>query len=312
MYVKKYDCIYYDNTIDSLSRRRRLIRVMNPLIREARRFLAVALVASVFVNIPLSMGFAATFPDDQVNYSPVNGISWYEDGLGDVDQDAIPNFHDPAPWDNSNYSPINGTYWNSSALEDADADGTPNFDDQWPDDPYNGIGSPGGPPDGPPDPGPDWDADGYPDDIDPAPQDPNNHSEVNGTDWYGNALGDDDNDTIINFSDEWPNDPNNGSGPPDGPEEPDPNNGGGPPDGPREPDPNDPDGDHFTDDDPAPQDFSNYSSYNAVSWYERIFGDDDNDTILNFFDVRPDTYDMPGSPDPTEDGDAEPASIPPC
>ena len=40
-----------------------------------------------------------------------------------------------------------------------------------------------------------------------------------------------------------------------------------------------------------------------VSWYQRIFGDDDNDTILNFFDLRPDTYDEPNPPDPNNPTD---------
>ena len=105
---------------------------MNPVIRAARRFLAAALIISIFAKVPLSMGVAATFPDDQINYSPVNGFSWYEDGFGDADEDGIPNFHDPAPYDPSNTSPVNGISWGQDALSDADGDGTPNFNDQYP------------------------------------------------------------------------------------------------------------------------------------------------------------------------------------
>lgn len=232
---------------------------MNPVIRAARRFLAAALIISIFVKVPLSMGVAATFPDDQINYSPVNGFSWYEDGLGDADEDGIPNFHDPAPYDPSNTSPVNGISWGQDALSDADGDGTPNFNDQYAYDMFDGN---------PPPSDPDSDGDGIPDSTDPAPWDYSNYSQANGMFWNGSATGDADGDGIANFNDQYPYDMYNGNPPMWA---------------------TDSDGDGIPDtSDPSPWDSSNFSSANGQPWYITALDDLDGDGIANFYDQWPD------------------------
>lgn len=124
--------------------------------------------------------------------SPVNGLYWDYDPLGDRDDDGINNFNDPAPYDSSNYSQANGTNWGygGAAIADYDRDGIINFFDETP---YVL----------------DSDGDGYYDDVDPAPEDMSNTSSANGINWYDRALYDDDSDGVVNFDDPAPLDSSN-------------------------------------------------------------------------------------------------------
>jgi hypothetical protein len=268
-------------------------------------------------------------PWDYYNYSAANGINWQSDALGDADGDGIANFYDqfpydyyngknpaavldtdgdgipdaedPAPYDPTNFSPINGGHWYSAALADGDGDGNPNFTDPWPYDPTNGIAPPY------------WDSsssdtdgDGIPNSIDPAIADPANFSIYNGTSWYTNALGDADNDGIVNFRDGYPYDYYNG------------NYFGSDSDGDgildlQDPYPYDPynlpdsDNDGIPDSiDPAPYDPRNLSPINGIEWYGDVRGDADGDGIFNFWDLEP--Y---GPPQVDTDGDGLIDSIDP-
>ena len=210
---------------------------------------------------------------DPNNLSPINGLVWYGDVRGDADGDGILNFWDlapygppqvdsdgdglidsidPAPGDHVNFSPYNMDIWPSDALGDTDGDGTPNFFDAWPYDSRNGVV--------------DADGDGLPDDSDPVPLDPFNYSTHNQMYWVGvDALGDQDNDGVLNFFDGWPNDPYNGS-----------------------PTTVDSDGDGIPDDtDPSPLDGTNLSTSNGFRWGQDLFGDADGDGIANYWDTSP-------------------------
>jgi hypothetical protein len=105
----------------------------------------------------------------------------------------------------------------------------------------------------------DQDDDGINNFNDPAPYDAGNYSQANGTNWgYGGAAIEDyDRDGIINFFDETPY-------------------------------VLDSDGDGYYDDvDPAPEDWSNTSQANGISWYANAFYDDDSDGVDNFDDPVP-------------------------
>jgi len=217
----------------------------------------------------------------------------------DTDLDGIDDAIDPALSDTSNYSIYNETAWGSDALGDIDGDSTLNFWDAWPYDSTNGGHG-------------DSDGDGYTDDIDPAVSDLDNYSSTNGINWYGYALGDEDQDGIFNFHDSTPYPPSDTDG--DGytddidPAVSDPDNystandtaWGGNALGDEDQDgtlnfhdstpypPGDSDGDGYTDDiDPAVSDPFNYSSINGYYWSDNALGDDDADTTLNFFDSTP-------------------------
>jgi hypothetical protein len=269
---------------------------------------------------------------DSANYSSVNGTTWYSyalqdddidgtcnfddaypydtfDGQPDYDNDGWLNGDDPFPKDNANYSEINNTSWGADLFGDGDGDELLNWQDPLPSDTYNGL--------------PDFDSDRIANESDPAPKDANNYSEINGTSWATNALGDEDGDTTLNWYDSmpypaatdadsdllddaldpFPNDANNFSytnsqswysnvlGNDDGDsylnwEDPwpsDPNNGGGGGGGIF-----DSDCDGFPDDiDPAPTDNSNYSYQNSYSWYGSALEDNDNDGTANFWDYEP-------------------------
>jgi hypothetical protein len=105
----------------------------------------------------------------------------------------------------------------------------------------------------------DQDDDGINNFNDPAPYDAGNYSQANGTSWgYGGAAIEDyDRDGIVNFFDETPY-------------------------------VLDSDGDGYYDDvDPAPEDWSNTSQANGISWYANAFYDDDSDGVDNFDDPAP-------------------------
>lgn len=217
-------------------------------------------------------------PNDSTNPSPYNSLAWFGEVFGDADADGVQNFYDqwpndrnngvttitdsdgdgipddtdPIPNDSLNYSSFNWQAWYGNALADDDNDGTANFYDSQPEGDTtinNNV-----------------DGDSYDDSVDPAPNDLNNYSPYNGTYWYSDALNDADGDSVQNFFDQWPGDPSNG---------------------------NtifnyDSDGDGIQDgSDPAPGDSSNYSTYNGQSWYSSPFADDDNDSIVNFYDYQP-------------------------
>ena len=129
----------------------------------------------------------------------------------------------------------------------------------------------------------DADYDGFDDNSDPAPSDSANYSSINQSYWYADALNDADNDGTSNFSDPspWPDDPTA-----------------------------DFDQDGILDGiDPSPQDWMNYSNYNAITWYGMAMGDSDGDGAANYYDVSP--YDSPPSNDaddspPDQDADSIP------
>lgn len=152
----------------------------------------------------------------------------------------------------------NATYY------DYDGDGVKNVFDSYPYDPTNN----------------DSDSDGIDDTQDPDANSALNYSYHNDTNWMGNALGDDDTDSILNFWDTYPNDSNNGSGDSD-------NDG------------------VINEEDPFPLDHSNYSSTNSIYWFADLFADQDGDGILNYLDPLP--YDAAnggssGNSDPDGDG----------
>lgn len=158
----------------------------------------------------------------------------------------------------------------------------------------------------------DYDGDGIKNPEDPFPQDPDNYSATNGINWYGDVLGDADNDSTPNWSDSTPHvlvdsdvdgiydlydpfssDPTNYSwinqvtwyndvlADADG-------------DGElnwqdTSPYPLvDSDSDGFYDyTDPFPSDSSNYSSTNGIAWYSNVFGDADTDGTPNWQDSSP-------------------------
>ena len=264
---------------------------------------------------------------DPNNLSPFNGYEWFDTVRGDADGDGILNFWDlepygptpvdtdgdglldsidPAPEDFYNFSPHNWSQWPSDALGDFDGDGIPNFFDAWPDDRLNGQS--------------DTDMDGIPDPSDPAPGDATNYSSYNDRYWYGSeALGDFDNDGILNFFDLYPEDFYNGNPPvydsdqdgipdnidpdPGSPYNSSPNNGidwgdnalgdddkdGTPNYWDSDPYPLDSDGDGLTDSvDPAPFDQANFSAVNSRTWPgASALGDLDNDGQSNFYDPEP-------------------------
>jgi hypothetical protein len=136
--------------------------------------------------------------------------------------------------------------FSGARYSDYDGDGIKNPFDLFPADPLNN----------------DADMDGIDDNSDPALGDANNTSTANGQSWGANALGDNDNDTILNFWDPWPGDASNGS--------------------------NDSDGDTIANgSDPFPSDYSNYSPINGIYWYGDVFGDADWDWVSNYADAWP-------------------------
>jgi hypothetical protein len=197
--------------------------------------------------------------------------------VADTDGDGLWDAFDPLPLDSSNSSQANGIDWGAFAMDDADGDGIPNFTDA---DPY-GAGGPAVDPDS--------DDDGIPDPVDPAPGDPYNISPANGFPWLGDALADADGDGVVNFHDWYPYDASRWDAVTDGDHD-------GIPDG----------------SDPNPNDYSNYSFSNGISWGADAFGDSDADGIANFYDAYP--YDsgngyVPSEPD--ADGDGIPDSSDP-
>ena len=231
---------------------------------------------------------------DANNLSPINGIEWFGDVRGDVDEDGVQNFWDlepygppsvdvdgdglidsvdPAPEDFYNSSPHNGAQWQADALGDFDGDGVPNFFDAWPDDRLNGQL--------------DTDMDGIPDPSDPALGDPMNYSSYNDRNWYGTeALGDLDNDGRLNFFDRHPEDFYDGNPPV-----------------------YDLDQDGIPDNvDPDPGSYSNKSPLNGVDWGPDAFGDADGDGTANYWDSDP--YPMDTDGDGLADSD-DPAPIDP-
>jgi hypothetical protein len=213
-------------------------------------------------------------PTDSSNTSSINSIAWHSYALSDDDSDGVANFwdsspspppnpdidgdgllndNDPYPDNSENYSPANGVYWYGSVNGDDDGDSNPNWSDSWPYDPYDGQPTASDP---------DNDADGILDGQDPFPDDSSNYSSTNSVYWYGNVLGDDDQDGTVNHADAWPTDTWNGN--------------------------TDVDSDGITnDDDPYPEDNTNYSATNSTSWWTNVLGDDDSDGYLNWNDLYP-------------------------
>ena len=270
-----------------------------------RRFVAVVLIA-LLSPIPALLAFWADAdgdgaPDTWIDpssgavftLSELDSFSWDIDGDGlantqelalgtdpfvaDTDGDGLWDAFDPLPLDFSNSSQVNGIVWGAFAMDDADGDGIPNFTDA---DPF-GAGGPAVDPDD--------DGDGIPDLIDPAPGDPYNISPANGLPWLGDALADADADGVVNFHDWYPYDASRWDEVTDGDHD-------GIPDG----------------SDPNPNDSSNYSFANGISWGADAFGDADGDGIPNFYDAYP--YDSGNGyvpPEPDSDGDGIPDSSDP-
>jgi hypothetical protein len=122
------------------------------------------------------LNYFDTYPDD-----PYNGLPPGQD----ADGDGIPNEQDPDPRKADNMSPYNGMNWWQSVFGDVDGDGTYNYWD------YSPFAD-------------DLDRDGIRDDLDPAPTDGANYSEINQRAWYDGALNDNDLDGTPNFYDPDP------------------------------------------------------------------------------------------------------------
>lgn len=233
-------------------------------------------------------------PSDPTNSSYINQLTWQLGALEDFDNDGTLNFYDPFPndplngspdrdndsilnaedpfpEDYSNHSLINNISWYSDLFGDADGDGIANHLDWYPYDFWDGTG------------GEDADSDGIQNSLDPLPSDPSNHSPHNGIDWEALALGDDDQDWADNFHDPYPYDRYDGN--PDF------------------------DGDGFENTiDPFPTDWANTSPINGGSWGSALFGDTDEDTIVNWEDPYP--YDFYNGNDDV-DGDGIPNATDP-
>jgi hypothetical protein len=186
----------------------------------------------------------------------------------DADDDGIDDSFDPYPNDSSNFSSVNNLNWGSNVLGDNDQDGVPNWNDA---DPL------------------DSDGDGLSDGVDPFVSDFTNYSTINGSYWwYSSALGDIDNDGMLNWQDAWPYDANNGYNP-------------------------DRDWDGIANaSDPAPDDYSNYSYSNWQYWYSSALGDNDADGVNNFQDAWPYDANNGNSPPQDSDGDGIPDSSDPA
>lgn len=171
----------------------------------------------------------------------------------------------------------------------------------------------------------DSDGDGFNDDIDPAPYDSTNYSPINFTSWHGDALNDADSDGTFNFWDETPIivdndgdsfysniDPNDndytnlsptngiawyGSALADNDLDGVPNYWDDTPNGTLIVIDMDSDGLNNTID-PNDYDATNYSNINGQWWYLNALGDNDSDSILNFWDPAPNG----GYPDADGDG----------
>ncbi|MFO1486344.1 MAG: RHS repeat-associated core domain-containing protein [Verrucomicrobiaceae bacterium] len=232
------------------------------------------------------------YNNEELNYgSDPFAYDTDNDGLNDGDEIHLANEqggkgYSLTDWDSNGdevsdhddfYSSFSVTYpdgmlpnFTGASYSDYDGDGIKNPFDAYPADPLNN----------------DADQDGINDNQDPALGDATNYSSYNSTAWNGNALGDDDNDAIVNFYDQWPSDSSNGS--------------------------NDSDNDGFNNDiDPAPSDYSNYSTVNGIYWNGDALGDADADGTLNYWDQWPyDASNGAGSNDSDGDGitnDIDPA-----
>ncbi len=233
------------------------------------------------------------YPSDYSNYSSTNGQYWYSNVLGDSDSDGYPNHSDawpydsnngyvycvwtypqdsdwdsytddidPYPYDWNNYSSNNFIYWYSNVFGDNDSDGVFNYNDAWPDDPRNGA---------PPDEDTDNDDDGIENSVDPAPNDTSNHSVANGLDWPTSPLEDIDNDGTVNFHDLFPWSKYDGLA--------------------------DFDGDGIlNNNDPDPKSATNLSPINDIAWSQDVWGDSDQDGLLNYWDGEPNTSNRPAEP----------------
>ncbi|RBP45357.1 hypothetical protein DES53_103355 [Roseimicrobium gellanilyticum] len=215
------------------------------------------------------------FPSDNTNTSPINETTWLGEVLGDIDGDSFLNWTDPYPSDPNNFSPTNNIEWYSEVFGDADGDEVPNWQDS---EPYGPSST-------------DSDGDGVHDGDDPFPEDNTNYSDINGITWYGEMLGDSDNDGTPNWQDATPYEDSDGDGIPNA----------------IDPFPADesnysefngiawydsvlldPDSDAFPNyQDPFPEDGANYSEINGTAWYGNVFGDPDGDLFENFRDPFP-------------------------
>ncbi|WP_050029433.1 hypothetical protein [Verrucomicrobium sp. BvORR034] len=124
----------------------------------------------------------------------------------------------------------------------------------------------------------DSDGDGMDDTVDPDPYSHDNFSTYNGILWGpgDGAIGDNDNDSILNYYDSTPYPDSDGDGLYDYS-----------------------DGILFITD-PAPNDSTNYSSTNGIAWYGDLFGDADGDLSLNFYDALPYDADNDGFDDSSD------------
>lgn len=232
-------------------------------------------------------------PNDPGNYSPHNAQSWPggvaledadQDGINnwndvypsdptntppDFDMDGLLNADDPYPNDYNNLSAHNGMLWPGQAvLMDEDGDGIDNDHDLIPYDYWNGTSEE------------DPDEDGIMNYLDPVFDNADNPSPYNGLTWPGTAcFQNEDGDPSANWWDPVPNDQWDGRADFD-------NDG------------------ILNDDDPFARDQYNYSSVNGIYWttpqmprpagmggqvrHNSIFGDFDNDGVVNHQDHYPD------------------------
>lgn len=222
---------------------------------------------------------------DEIHLTSTNPLNW------DSDSDDISDYDDFRGFSGVTYPGGVLPSIPGSSYSDYDADGVKNPDDPFVSDPtnYSSVnettwgGDVVGDADGDgklnfEDPRPyDADDDGIDDAEDPFPNDWSNYSPVNGITWDNYVFEDWDFDGILNYQDSHPYD-HESTG--------------------------DLDSDGLANAvDPAPEDATNYSSINGVTWYGDALNHSDADNIANWYDAWPyDTTNGDGSIDVDGDG----------